>query len=63
MAEVIEPGKVLLESIDNLKGELTNYIETGYKAAGRRTRSALTKVTKAGKVFRATSLEVDKNKE
>lgn len=63
MSEVTQTCDDLLEAIDNLKGELENYKETGYKAAGRRTRSALTKVTKTGKIFRATSLEVDKNKE
>ena len=60
---VEKAGQDLLEKLDLLKGELENYLATGFKAAGRRTRSALTGVTKTGKVFRATSLETDKNKE
>lgn len=52
-------GAELLAAIDKLRTELVNYLDSGFKAAGRRTRSALTKVTKAGKPFRASSLEAD----
>lgn len=58
-ADCQEKGKTLLEAIDHLRAELVGYMDSGFKAAGRRTRSALTKVTKAGKPFRAASLEAD----
>ena len=58
-AECMEKGQALLDAIDKLRTELVGYMDSGFKAAGRRTRSALTKVTKAGKPFRASSLEAD----
>lgn len=52
-------GKALLDALDKHRAELVNYLDTGFKAAGRRTRSTLTKITQAGKAFRASSLEAD----
>jgi len=57
--EALEKANALNAALTDLQKELTNYIECGFKAAGRRTRSALTTVTQTGKPFRAASLAAD----